>query len=187
MTAFDSRAFRDACGWFATGVAVITARAPDGAPVGFTANSFSSVSLDPPLVLFSLGRKAHCLSAFQQCAHFGINILAEHQQDVAARFATPLGEKWASLDHDVWDAGCPMLKEALAALECQVEAVHESGDHLVFIGRVLRLRAAGQGRPLLFCRGAYHALGERLGAPRPESASFDDAAEFVGVEPWFSA
>lgn len=188
--AFDARQFRDAVGWFITGVTVITTRAADGTPVGVTANSFGSVSLDPPLVQFSLDRRALSLPAFRGFGHFAVSILAEDQQGLSARFAKPGGDKWRDIDFEMWGSGCAVLRGALAALDCRTEIVHEGGDHLVFIGRVLRLEARCQGRPLLFSRGAYHALGERLGladTPAQRLRAGGEEAVLSGLEPWFAA
>ncbi len=188
--AFDARQFRDAVGWFTTGVTVITTRAASGAPVGITANSFSSVSLDPPLVQFGLDRRALSLPAFRSFGHFAVSILAEDQQGLSSRFAKPGGDKWRDIDFEVWGSGCPVLRGVLAALDCRTEAVHEGGDHLVFIGRVLRLEARRHGRPLLFSRGAYHALGDRLGiadTPMQRLRAGGEEAVLSGLEPWFAA
>ena len=143
MTALDGREFRDALGWFATGVTVITTRSNEGELVGFTANSFTSVSLDPPLVLFSLNRQAQSLAVFEGCAHFAVNILAEHQADLSSRFATASHDKWQGVTVETWESGCPILADALANFECEVHAVHDGGDHRIFLGRVLRMRSRG--------------------------------------------
>ncbi len=191
MTALDGREFRDALGWFATGVTVITTRGPDGDLVGFTANSFTSVSLDPPLVLFSINRQASCLPIFEGCAHFAVNILAEHQAALSSRFATANHDKWRGVAVETWEGGCPILGEALANFECAVHAMHDGGDHRIFIGRVLRLRSSGTGKPLLFSRGAYRLLGDRLGAPAEAAAgstsALDNGGLFAEHEPWTSA
>jgi flavin reductase (DIM6/NTAB) family NADH-FMN oxidoreductase RutF len=191
MTAVDGREFRDALGWFATGVTVITTHSPEGDLVGFTANSFTSVSLDPPLVLFSLNRQAQCLSIFEGCAHFAVNILAEHQAELSSRFATASHDKWQGVAVDIWEDGCPILADALANFECAVHAVHEGGDHLIFVGRVLRLRASKSGKPLLFSRGAYRLIGAPLGAPAEAAAAsstsaLDNGGLFAEHEPWTS-
>jgi flavin reductase (DIM6/NTAB) family NADH-FMN oxidoreductase RutF len=192
MPVLDGREFRDALGWFATGVTVITTRSPEGDLVGFTANSFTSVSLDPPLVLFSLNRQASCLPIFEGCAHFAVNILAEHQAALSSRFATASHEKWQGVVVETWEGGCPILADALANFECAVHAVHDGGDHLIFVGRVLRMRSSGTGRPLLFSRGSYRLLGEPLGAPEEAAAAsstsaLDNGGLFAEHEPWTSA
>jgi len=191
MPALDGREFRDALGWFATGVTVITTRGADGDLVGFTANSFTSVSLDPPLVLFSLNRQAGCLPIFEGCAHFAVNILAEHQAALSSRFATASHEKWHGVAIDTWEGGCPILADALANFECAVHAVHDGGDHRIFLGRVLRMRSSEAGKPLLFSRGAYRLLGGPLGAPQDPPAegstsALDNGGLFAEHEPWTS-
>jgi flavin reductase (DIM6/NTAB) family NADH-FMN oxidoreductase RutF len=184
MADFDTRTFREACGDFTTGVTVITAEGPAGQHVGFTANSFSSVSLDPPLVLFSLGRAATCLPSFESAGHFAINILAEEQRHLAQRFADPAGDKWHGVAFARSETGPPVLDGVLASLECRTEAVLDGGDHRIFIGRVVRLTRRA-GRPLLFARGAYHALGAPIGEPQ-HPAEPVDGTHLAGVEPSFS-
>jgi flavin reductase (DIM6/NTAB) family NADH-FMN oxidoreductase RutF len=188
MTALDGREFRNALGWFATGVTVITTRSAEGELIGFTANSFTSVSLDPPLVLFSLNRQAQSLPIFEGCAHFAVNILAEHQAELSSRFATASHEKWQGVAVETWENGCPILADALANFECAVHAVHEGGDHRIFLGRVLRMQARNDGQPLLFSRGGYRRLGVPLGAPSDEAApsstsALDNGGLYAGHEP----
>ena len=189
----DSRALRDALGRFATGVAIVTTRDAQRRPVGVTANSFSSVSLDPPLVLFSLARRAYSRSAFESFAAFAVNVLARGQHVLSSRFAAALADKWSGVEYDEGATGCPVLPGALAVFECALHAVHDGGDHVILVGRVVRLQAAGDGEPLLFWRGAYRAVGGHVGrieepstarpAPMPDGAT----APFVGLEPWLSA
>src|SRR6266446_4073088 len=192
MSTLNGREFRDALGWFATGVTVITTRSKEGDLVGFTANSFTSVSLDPPLVLFSLNRGAQSLPIFEGCAHFAVNILAEHQAELSSRFATASHDKWEGVAVETWENGCPILADALANFECAVHAVHDGGDHRIFLGRVLRMQARGAGKPLLFSRGAYRLLGGPLGAPEEAAAAsstsaLDNGGLFAEHEPWTSA
>jgi flavin reductase (DIM6/NTAB) family NADH-FMN oxidoreductase RutF len=189
MTALDGREFRDALGWFATGVTVITTRSNEGELVGFTANSFTSVSLDPPLVLFSLNRQAQSLAVFEGCAHFAVNILAEHQAELSSRFATASHDKWQGVTVETWESGCPILADALANFECEVHAVHDGGDHRIFLGRVLRMETRSDGQPLVFSRGGYRRLGVPLGAPADEAAAsstsaLDNGGLLAGLEPW---
>ncbi len=155
----DSRAFRDALGCFATGITIITAKALDGEVVGFTANSFNAVSLDPPLILFSLGRRAHSLPTFLTTEYFAVNVLREGQEELSNRFAKPLSDKWAGVAFDTWDAGCPILRDALANFECKTRYTHEGGDHVIFVGEVVRMAADREGSPLLYYRGAYRSIG----------------------------
>ena len=182
--AFDARTFRQALGWFATGVTIITTICPDGTPVGVTANSFSSVSLDPPLVLFSLARKAFSLAAFQESGRFAVNVLSGEQALLSNRFATASSDKWRDVDFERGESGCPIIGGALASFDCTIHATCDGGDHLIIVGRVLRLRQALQGDPLLFCRGSYRHLApisveyERRDGPIP--------APLSGLDPWFS-
>jgi len=164
---FTSRQFRDALGCFATGVTVVTGRRADGRPVGLTANAFSSVSLDPPLVLFCLDRKAESLQAFLDGRHFAVNVLRAEQEDLSNRFADPTIDRFADLAFETWETGCPILPDTLASLECTLHAHHDGGDHVIFIGRVQRIRCsdtdggaqpATRG-PLLYYRGDYRRMG----------------------------
>jgi len=157
---FDSRTFRAALGCFATGITVVTSVGLDGEYLGFTANSFNSVSLDPPLVLFSLDRGAYSLKAFEAAGVFAINILSEGQQAVSVAFARALSNKWDGIRTEVWETGSPILLDALASFDCQTTSMHDGGDHVIFVGRVLRLRAVADGRPLLYYRGGYCQLHE---------------------------
>lgn len=153
---FDSRAFRDALGCFATGVAIITARRADGEPEGITVNSFASVSLDPPLVLFSLDRKARCADCMLSADHYAVHVLSADQAELSRAFATKGGVPWEQFDWHAGMTGCPILPGALATLECAVHARHDGGDHVILVGKVLSLRH-GEGDPLLYFRGRYRA------------------------------
>jgi flavin reductase (DIM6/NTAB) family NADH-FMN oxidoreductase RutF len=188
---FTARDFRDAVGWFATGVTVITARGADGALYGVTANSFASVSLDPPLVLWSLDKRSPSSAGFATAGNFAVNVLGQDQQGLSARFATTGPDKWRDIAHETWQTGAPILPGSLASLDCEVEAKHEGGDHVIFVGRVLRLESRRHGQPLLFSRGSYRALGERLGvageAPGERGQEGIEAPGLAGLEPWFSA
>ena len=157
---FDARNFRQALGCFATGITVVTSVGLDGEYLGFTANSFNSVSLDPPLVLFSLDRGAYSLKAFEAAGVFAINILREDQQAVSTAFARALSNKWDGVRTEIWQTGSPILIDALASFDCETTSMHDGGDHVIFVGRVLRLRAGVDGRPLLYFRGAYRQINE---------------------------
>ena len=152
---------RAALGRFATGVTIITCRGADGGPVGLTANSFTSLSLDPPLVLWSLRQASASLAAFQAADHFVINVLAETQVDLSRRFAAATTDKFAE---GVWvdgHGGAPVLGGCAAVFECRTETRQIAGDHVLFIGRVLRLADLAVA-PLLFQGGHYRMLGEVL-------------------------
>ena len=154
-------ALRAAMGRFATGVTIITCRTAAGAAVGLTANSFASLSLDPPLVLWSLRQASSHLPAFDSVAHFAVNVLAETQVELSRRFASSQPDKFAD-GH--WADGLgrtPVLAGCAAVFECRVESRHVLGDLVLFIGRVLRLADLSVA-PLLFQGGHYRMLGEVL-------------------------
>jgi flavin reductase (DIM6/NTAB) family NADH-FMN oxidoreductase RutF len=153
--AFDFREFRNALGNFATGVTIVTARSRTGEHLGLTANSFNSVSLDPPLVLFSLNRQAYSLRSFEEAGNFAINVLRDDQQDISQVFAQALTDKFQGLPFETWDSGAPIFSHALAVFDCATHAVHDGGDHLIFVGRVLRFMHDPAGKPLLYFRGNY--------------------------------
>ena len=156
----DSRVFRNTLGCFATGVTVVTTSSPQGDPVGITVNSFNSVSLDPPLVLFSIDRVACSFEIFRAAAHYVVNVLGEGQRALSQRFARTVPDRWNGVPYATWASGAPVLEGCLANLECAQEAVHEGGDHIILIGRVLKIAHAEGGRPLLYYRGAYRGLGD---------------------------
>lgn len=156
----DSRRFRNALGTFATGVTVITTRDPGGRLVGNTANSFGAVSLDPPLILWSLARHSYSLDAYRGCTHFAVNVLRADQEHLSARFSQALVDKWQGVEYETWDSGCPILPQALAIFECRLVATHEGGDHIIFIGEVIRYHDNPKGKPLLFWRGKYRVFAE---------------------------
>lgn len=157
--AIDSRAFRNALGSFATGITVMTALGPDG-PVGITVNSFSSLSLDPPLVLFCIARTSQSFAAFATAPAFAVNVLADDQQELSVRFSRrDLQDRWGGLAVDTWDTGAPILKGCLATMECDRHDLLDGGDHVIVVGRVRRLESRADGRPLLYFRGAYATVG----------------------------
>ena len=144
---FSTQEFRAALGMFATGVTIVTARDADGAPVGLTANSFNSVSLAPPLVLWSLWRGAGSMQAFARGSHYAINILAADQHDLAERFA---GLAWRE-----GAGGAPLLEGAAAVFECFNRSRYEEGDHVIFVGEVEHCARREGAKPLLFHGGRY--------------------------------
>lgn len=156
--AFDQREFRNALGCFATGVTIVTALDPRNKLLGITANSFSAVSLDPPLVLFSLDRRAHSLRAFLSTKHFAVNVLSAEQAALATAFARPLSDKWTGVEYEIWDTDCPIIKGALAQFECEIQHTYEGGDHIIFVGAVLRMAYHPEREPLIFYRGRYRSL-----------------------------
>lgn len=157
-TGFDARTLRNALGCFTTGVTVITTRAADGTPMGFTANSFSSVSLDPPLVLFCLDSRSASLPALEASGVFVVNILHIGQQDVSNRFAKRGEDRFAETSCEIWDTGVPVIQESMANLECRTLQVLDGGDHRIFLGQVLRVRADPSRDPLLYLQGQYRRV-----------------------------
>lgn len=154
---FDPRALRQALGHFATGIAVVTARGEDEENIGMTMTSFNSVSLDPPLVLFSVARSAFSLPAMLAAKSYAINLLDDAQQHISDRFARASSDKWADVEHRPGLHGAPLIKDALAHFECAPYASHDGGDHVIFLARVIRF-SASTGEPLIFFRGRYCRL-----------------------------
>src|SRR5262245_50893154 len=162
----EAMALRTALGRFATGVTIITCVDGDGERVGLTANSFNALSLDPPLVLWSLRKVSPSLPAFEAATHFAINVLAEAQVELSRRFSGPQGgfASQGRFDDGSWSTGIggvPVLAGCAAVFECERFAVHDGGDHRLFVGRVLRLADIAIA-PLVFQGGRYHMLGEVL-------------------------
>ena len=158
---FSKSEFRTALGMFATGVTIVTARTPEGALVGLTANSFNSVSLHPPLVLWSLSRAAASLSDFSAGSHYAINILGADQQNLARRFATKDVDRFADVAFIEGAGGAPLLAGAAASFECFNRSRYEEGDHVIFVGEVERCSYHPGASPLLFHGGKFyteHAL-----------------------------
>jgi 3-hydroxy-9,10-secoandrosta-1,3,5(10)-triene-9,17-dione monooxygenase reductase component len=155
------QALRASLGRFATGVTIISCRAADGSPVGLTANSFSALSLQPPLVLWSLRSASPNLPAFMAARHFAVNVLAENQVELSRRFAAPTPDKFASGLWTSGHGGAPLLAGCAALFECEQVSRQTAGDHVLFIGQVLRAREA-PAMPLVFQAGHYRTLGEKL-------------------------
>ncbi len=153
----EKRQFRAALGRYPTGVTVVTARSPDGAPVGMTVNSFASVSLDPPLVLWSVGDDASCAEVFAKAPRFAVNILAADQEHLARRFALPDSDRFDGVETRAGLADIPLIGGALTVLECRLDAVYPGGDHRILLGRVERF-ATRAGKPLLFHEGMFDRL-----------------------------
>ncbi|MDP4509462.1 flavin reductase family protein [Nonomuraea turcica] len=152
----DSRRFRQVLGRFATGVVAITALDPlNGEPCGLAANSFTSVSLDPPLVAFCMAHTSTSWPRVRGAKIVTVNVLAEHQQAVCAQMATRGGDKFAGLEWTGSPGGNPVLEGALAWIDCAVEAEHAAGDHMIVVARVLQLDTHAEGGPLVFFRGGY--------------------------------
>jgi len=146
------RALRAALSQFATGVTIVTALAPDGEPIGLTVSSFNSVSLSPPLVLWSLSHGSHSLDAFRQCEHYAIHVLAASQLELAQRFAARGVDRFAGLTCAIGLGHVPLLPDTLATFECRNHRQHPEGDHTIFVGEVLRCTHQADAPPLLYHR-----------------------------------
>ena len=153
----DPRELRNALGRFATGIAVVMAGDDEGL-MGVTVNSFSAVSLDPPLILFCMARKLLSLSRFEKVDAYSVNILLEDQEDVSNRFATAGEDKFAGTSWEHGPSGAPRLMPAHAVFECVPYAHYDGGDHVIFVGRVVHMHAEGEEPPLLYYRGRYRVL-----------------------------
>ncbi|NUZ04431.1 flavin reductase family protein [Piscinibacter koreensis] len=147
--------FRAALGMFATGVTIVTARDVDGSLIGVTANSFNSVSLDPPLVLWSLARQAGSMPTFARGSHYAINILAAPQRALAERFASKGADRFAGVGFRSGVGGAPLLDGAAAVFECFNRSRYEEGDHVIFVGEVEHCERDPGAQPLIFHGGRY--------------------------------
>lgn len=156
----DNEALRRALGCFATGVCIITCRSEDGTLTGMTANSFNSVSLDPPLILFSVRRSAGSAAAFTTADAFAVNVLSQSQKTLSQRFARWSADQWSGVRCRSWLTGSPIIDDALASFDCRVSSVHEGGDHWIILGRVLKWEFAPERTPLLFFQGKYGAMAD---------------------------
>lgn len=161
--AFDTKAFRNALGFFPTGVAIMTTVDEQGQPIGLTCNSFSSVSLDPPLVLWSIRIQSRLVEVFRTSRRFAINVLLDAQKDLSTRFASPtISNKFERVSYSYGVLGVPLIEASGARFECVLFAEHTIGDHVVFIGQVERFDQLGASDALVFHRGAYVALTRSL-------------------------
>jgi flavin reductase (DIM6/NTAB) family NADH-FMN oxidoreductase RutF len=154
----DPRTLRDAMGCFATGVTVVTALAAGGAPAGFTANSFTSVSLEPPLLLVCIASAGRSAALLRETPHFGVNVLQTGQQAASTRFAGKGEDRFATVPWTRGETGVPLLDGSLVSFECRRHAVHEAGDHFILVGEVVRAQFEPRRDPLLFFRGRYRRL-----------------------------
>src|SRR3569623_1433975 len=153
----DPRDFRNALGTFATGVTIITAAAPDGKPFGLTCNSFASVSLNPPLVLWSLVVYSTSMTVFQNASHFAVNVLGESQQALASKFAKSGEDKFGGVDWSPGLGNAPVLADSVANFQCRSVNRYYGGDHVIFLGAVEAYSYSGK-EPLLFAHGKYGRL-----------------------------
>ena len=155
MKAFDKKAFRYALGQFPTGVTVITTLDEEGNPIGVTASSFNSVSMDPPLVLWSVGRNAYSSKIFEQAEHFIVNVLAESQVDISNTCARQGEDKFANIEYKSGLGGCPVLADTAACFECKTWQLYDGGDHIIVVGEVVNYKNNQALKPLVFARGSY--------------------------------
>ncbi|MGE4240118.1 flavin reductase family protein [Ramlibacter sp.] len=153
---FSAAEFRAALGMFATGVTIVTARTDDGRVIGLTANSFNSVSLDPPLVLWSLSQAAASLAVFRAGSHYAINVLAADQRLLAERFARRGEDRFTGVDFDEGAGGAPLLHGSAATFECFNRSRYDEGDHVIFVGEVERCTRREGAAPLLFHGGRFY-------------------------------
>ncbi len=154
LNKFDSAEYRRALGCFATGVAVVTALDSAGEKIGITVNSFNSVSLNPPLVLWSIGEESLSYTAFVEAQYFAVNVLATHQREVCERFASSGENKFQNLECDEGIERIPLLPEYSAVFECRTEHCYDGGDHKIIVGRVLSFEDR-KTDPLIFYRGHF--------------------------------
>ncbi|WP_077035048.1 flavin reductase [Pelomonas sp. KK5] len=175
MSAFDGRALRDAFGSFATGVTIVTTAGPGAVDVGLTANSFSSVSLDPPMVLWSLARSAASLEAFRSCGHFAVHILSAEQEALSTRFASKGIDRFEALAVERGPGGIPLLPGCMARFACRLAYQYEGGDHVIFVGEIVEFSHSAR-KPLVFHGGRYGMLLPRQAGPagEPGNLSTDD-------------
>lgn len=152
-----TRAFRDTLGMFATGIAVIATRAVNGDPIGLTVNSFNSVSLDPPLIVWSMANHLPSLPVFEACEYYSVNVLSAEQEHLSQLFASRVDDKFAGLEIDEGLYGVPLLRDCCARFECRNITRHPGGDHVVFISEVVRFDREDR-EPLVFHSGAYREL-----------------------------
>ncbi|MGW1412112.1 flavin reductase family protein [Streptomyces sp. NPDC002403] len=153
--AIDQHEFRATMGHFASGLTVVAGLDPTGRPIGLACQSFSSLSVEPPLVLVCIGLGSTSWPRLEPTGRFGISILAQEQQDVCSALGRPSEDKFASIPWRAGESGSVFVEGALATVDCRIAAIHEAGDHRVVIGRVMDLEVHENGAPLLFYRGSY--------------------------------
>ncbi len=162
---FDKHTFRETLGLFVTGVTIITTLNENGDPVGITANSFNSVSLDPPLVLWSVGHSSRSLSAFETAQNFAVHILRDDQADLSQKFAKSGNDKFANLPMKRGIGDVPLLTDCAARLECSAYGQHPAGDHIIFVAKVENLASDPDAMPLVYHGGRYAELSDKPLAP----------------------
>mgnify|MGYP001826502192 CR=1 FL=1 len=153
----DSKAFSHCLGKFATGVTVVTCTDAEGRPCGITANSFSSVSLDPPLILWNIAKVSNSIEAYLEAEYFAINVLSADHEPVSSHFARSDHTLFADVEHSMSGRGSPLLPDTLAQFECRTHEIHDCGDHFIIVGEVVEFRSSDKD-PLLFFSGKYCRL-----------------------------
>lgn len=179
QSGIDPRAFRNALGQFATGVTIVTACGPGGERVGATVSSFNSVSLDPPLVLFSLDKRAYSRAIFESSTHFAVHVLSLEQKELAQRFAMRGADKFAGLPCGGGLGDAPILDDCAACFECETRHQYDGGDHVIFVGEVKRFNHVA-GAPLVFHGGAFAEA--RLLSGAPIDAAVDESTGRFGPD-----
>jgi 3-hydroxy-9,10-secoandrosta-1,3,5(10)-triene-9,17-dione monooxygenase reductase component len=159
MEGVDPARFRTVLGHFATGVTIVTGGG-EGGPAGVSANSFTSVSLDPPLVLVCMAHSSGTWPRIRETGAFAVNFLGEDQEEIGRRFGARGPDRFSGLGWDAGVTGSPVLAESLAFVDCRIEDEYEAGDHVIVVGRVVDLGVIQEGRPLIFWRGGYGGLRE---------------------------
>lgn len=162
MSEFEQDRFRNALGSFATGVTIVTTALDGKRPVGVTASSFNSVSIDPPLVLWSLAKSSRSLPCFRESGHFAVHVLSSNQQALSDIFARAGTDKFSSVDWSPGILGSPVLSEFAAKFECQTQHQYDGGDHIIFVGKVVEFERRDQ-PPLVFHGGSYADARPRYG------------------------
>lgn len=186
--AFDARAFRSALGAFPTGVTIVTTRAPDGSPVGVTANSFNSVSLDPPMILWSLAKSSRSLPAFAAATYWTVHILAADQESLSNRFARSGEDKFTGLVTESGADGVPLLTGCACRLQCKTAFRYEGGDHIILVGEVVEFEHRDVAS-LVFHAGKYalaahKAAPELLSGGEPRDLDISTGEDFLGYLLW---
>ncbi len=176
---FDPKNFRNALGMFATGVTIVTVRAEDGSALGITANSFNSVSLQPPMVLWSLAKNARSLPVFSASAHWNVHILSNEQEALSNRFARAGENKFGGLVLDESINGAPLIRDCSARFQCRTAFQYDGGDHVIFVGEVIDYDSSGR-PPLLYVTGGYALASRKAGSVSTE-VSTDGQADLQGA------
>lgn len=170
MSSLDPQSLRQLCGAFATGVAIVSTVTDDGQPCGLTINSFTSVSLAPPLILWALNKESPSRPTFDAGRPFAVSILAEEQEELARRFARPVPDKFSEIPHFAGQLGVPIIDGSVGHLECEAFDSFEAGDHVVYLGLVMHGARQPERPPLAFHQGAFGRVQQRPRGPAAGAA-----------------